>query len=266
MIIIISMNQLVITAVAGPAGIGKTTWIRQQIATESLPVVYFSPGTGNVPIDQACIAAEFPQVKTLSDTQKSLLTKHLINGGVAYIELGCYLQLDAVNSLLEEFSSRRVCIVPPTIKDSEWQNWADETVEGVSINQQWEQLSIWRLPLQGNVIDPVSLDVFWYQEMTQGAYGKIHRAKGIFDSADGRAFYLDFVAELAETKYEELNLPRWLEGKPQRFSGIEIIGENLDETALLQTLEYSCLPEAAILYYQQQVKDSMSLSAEEETT
>lgn len=260
------MNQPVIRAVAGPAGIGKTTWIRQQIATESLPALYFSPGTGSVPIDQTCISAEFPQVKILSDTQKSLLTKHLINGGVAYIELGCYLKLDAVNSLLEEFPSRRVCIVPPNTKDSEWQNWADETVEGVSINQEWEQLLIWRLSLQGNVIDPVSLDVFWYQEMTQGAYGKIHRAKGIFDIADGRSFYLDFVAELAETKYEELNLPRWLEGKPQRFSGIEIIGKNLDQTALLQTLEDSCLPEAAILYYQQQVKDSMSLSAEEETT
>jgi hypothetical protein len=205
-------------------------------------------------------------VKTLSDAQKSLLTKHLINGGVAYIELGYYLQLDALNSLLEAFPSRRVCIVPPNTKDSEWQNWADETVEGVSINQQWEQLSIWRLPLQGNVIDPGSLDVFWYQEMTEGAYGKIHRAKGIFDIADGRSFCLDFVAELAETKYEELNLPLWLEGKPQRFSGIEIIGENLDETSLLQTLEDSCLSEAVILYYQQQVKDSMSLSAEEETT
>lgn len=260
------MNQPVIMAVAGRAGVGKTTWIRQQIATESLQVLYFSPGTGSVPIDQTCISAEFPQVKTLSDTQQSLLTEHLINGGVAYIELGYYLQLDALNSLLEAFPSRRVCIVPPNTKDKEWQNWADEIVEGVSINQQGEKLSIWRLPLQGNVIDPGSLDVFWYQEMTQGAYGKIHRAKGIFDIADGRSFYLDFVAELAETQYEELNLPRWLEGKPQRFSGIEIIGENLDETSLLQTLEDSCLPEAVILYYQQQVKDSMSLSAEEERT
>ncbi|CAD5969889.1 GTP-binding protein [Planktothrix agardhii] len=260
------MNQPVIMAVAGRAGVGKTTWIRQQIATESLPVLYFSPGTGSVPIDQTCISAEFPQVKTLNDAKKSLLTKHLINGSVAYIELGYYLQLDALNSLLEAFPSRRVCIVPPNTKDSEWQNWADETVEGVSINQQGEQLSIWRLPLQGNVIDPGSLDVFWYQEMTEGAYGKIHRAKGIFDIADGRSFYLDFVAELAETKYEELNLPLWLKGKPQRFSGIEIIGENLDETSLLQTLEDSCLSEAVILYYQQQVKDSMSLSAEEETT
>ena len=94
------MNQPVIMAVAGRAGVGKTTWIRQQIATESLPVLYFSPGTGSVPIDQTCISAEFPQVKTLSDAQKSLLTKHLINGGVAYIELGYYLQLDALNSLL----------------------------------------------------------------------------------------------------------------------------------------------------------------------
>ncbi|PSB47750.1 GTPase, G3E family protein, partial [filamentous cyanobacterium Phorm 6] len=109
-----------------------------------------------------------------------------------------------------------------------------------------------------------SLDLFWYEEMTQGAYGKIHRAKGIFDIADGRSFYFDFAAEFKETAHEELPLPRWLEGRPQRFSGIEIVGENLNETALGQTLEDCCLPETIMLNYQQQVKQSL-LSAEETT-
>ncbi|PSB51837.1 GTPase, G3E family protein, partial [filamentous cyanobacterium Phorm 6] len=50
------MSHPTITAVAGPPGSGKTTWIRQQLAAETLPVLYLCPGTGNVPIDQTCIA------------------------------------------------------------------------------------------------------------------------------------------------------------------------------------------------------------------
>ena len=66
------MSQPTITAVAGPPGSGKTTWIRQQLAAETAPILYFSPRTGNVPIDQTCIAAEFPQIKTLTDGEESL--------------------------------------------------------------------------------------------------------------------------------------------------------------------------------------------------
>jgi flagellar biosynthesis GTPase FlhF len=38
-------------AIAGATGIGKTAWIRQQIAKTSEPVVYFYPNAGNVAID-----------------------------------------------------------------------------------------------------------------------------------------------------------------------------------------------------------------------
>ncbi|MEG4446349.1 hypothetical protein QUB47_31550 [Microcoleus sp. AT9_B5] len=65
-------------------------------------------------------------------------------------------------------------------------------VEGIAVSGEPEKLSIWRSPASGQVLDPASLDLFWYQEMTQGAYGKVHRAKGIFDIADGRSFYFDF--------------------------------------------------------------------------
>jgi hypothetical protein len=64
-------------AVAGPPGNGKTTWIRQQLAAETFPVLYLCPGTGNVPIDQTCIAAEFPQITILTDGEASQLAKHL---------------------------------------------------------------------------------------------------------------------------------------------------------------------------------------------
>ncbi|MCC3404316.1 MAG: GTP-binding protein [Microcoleus sp. PH2017_10_PVI_O_A] len=256
------MSQPTITAVAGPPGSGKTTWIRQQLAAETAPVLYFSPGSGNVPIDQTCIAAGFPQIKTLTDGEESLLAKHLANGVSAYIELGFHLQLTTLENLLQSFPSRRIGVVPPEIKDTEWHKWADVIVEGIAVSGEADKLSIWRSPTKGQVLDPASLDMFWYQEMTQGAYGKVHRAKGIFDIADGRSFYFDFAAAFQETAHEELPLPRWLEGRPQRFSGIEIVGENLDETALGQTLEDCCLSETIMLNYQQQVKQSLSLGEE----
>ena len=61
------MSLPIITVVAGLSGSGKTTWICQQI--RDVPsvekVIYFCPGTGNVPIDQTKIATEFPNIKTI---------------------------------------------------------------------------------------------------------------------------------------------------------------------------------------------------------
>jgi hypothetical protein len=50
--------------------------------------------------------------------------------------------------------------------------------------------------------------------------------------ADGRAFYFDFVAGIPDSTYTELTVPRWLEGRPQRFSGIEVVGIELDKDAI----------------------------------
>ncbi len=59
------MSVPIITIVADPAGCGKTTWICQRMSNtaSSENVIYFSPGTGNVPIDQIRVAAEFPELK-----------------------------------------------------------------------------------------------------------------------------------------------------------------------------------------------------------
>ncbi|MEG5140386.1 hypothetical protein QUB52_25625 [Microcoleus sp. A6-C6] len=46
--------------------------------------LYLCPATGNVPIDLSRIAAEFPQIKTLTDSEESLLAKHLKNSVSAY--------------------------------------------------------------------------------------------------------------------------------------------------------------------------------------
>jgi G3E family GTPase len=105
----------------------------------------------------------------------------------------------------------------------------------------------------GQVIDENSLEDFWY-EITHGAYGEVIRAKGIFDVNDGRSIYCDFVAGVPQTGFLELDLPRYLEGRPQRFSGLEISGKNLDEPALKSTLSDCCLSDYLISQYQQQVK------------
>jgi G3E family GTPase len=90
----------------------------------------------------------------------------------------------------------------------------------------------------------------------------VQRAKGIFDLADGRAFHFNFVAGLPQTETTELKLPRWLKGRPDRFSGIEVVGENLDQSAIAQALEDCCLEDRAIAYYQQQIRDSLAPGAE----
>lgn len=252
----------VITAVVGPPGIGKTTWIRQQLASSAQPAVYFSPGNTAVPIDQTALAADLTTIQTLSDGQESELIKNLAAGTSTYIELGFHLDLEAMNPLLDAVFSRRVAIVPPGTKDSQWHQWASEIVEGIAVETSVEKAQLWRANTSGQVIDLASLNVFWY-ELTEGAYGKVYRAKGIFDGVDGRAFYFDFVVGIPESVFSELNVYRWLEGRPQRFSGIEVLGIELDEKAIAQTLKDFCLDDSAIAYYQKQIKEQSLENSEE---
>ncbi|MFN6517087.1 MAG: GTP-binding protein [Nostoc sp. CreGUA01] len=249
------MNVPIITVVASPAGCGKTTWICQQMqnTASSKNIIYFSPGTGNVPIDQTKLAADFSEVKVFSDGQEVEFFNQLVVAEVVYIELGFYLELSAIQPILDNLSYQAIAILPPHLKDSEYHQWADKIITGANVNTNIEQTQLWRATSIGQVIDEDSLQELWY-EITHNAYGEIARAKGIFDVADGRSLYADFVAGIPTTDFLELDLPRHLEGRPQRFSGIEILGKSLDESAIKQTLEDCYLSEIAIAQYQQQVK------------
>lgn len=245
------MTPAVITAVAGPPGAGKTTWIRQQLAEAPATGLYLCLAD-DVSIDRTYIAIECPQVQTLTAERKSQLLSQLNTGDRAYIELGFHLDLTTIDRLLD-LNCRRVAIVPPGITDSEWHNWADEIVVGAPAQTVVASPQLWRSLLQGHVIDFNSLEVFWY-ELSQGAYGKATRAKGIFDITDGQSVYGDFAIGLPSRDFVPLNLPRWLEGRPQRFSGLEVWGQNLDEAAIASSLKDCCLSSAEIHYYQQQIK------------
>ncbi|MBW4554696.1 MAG: GTP-binding protein [Trichormus sp. ATA11-4-KO1] len=249
------MSVPIITVVAGPAGCGKTTWICQQIGNTASAenLIYVSPGIGNVPIDQIRLTAEFPEVKVVSDGEEVKFFSQLTGAEIVYVELGFYLELDAIPQVLKNLPYQAIAVLPPHLKESEYHAWAGKIVKGADIDTNIVHPQLWRVPTSGQVIDEESLHEFWY-ELTHGAYGKVSRAKGIFDVADGRSLYADFVAGVPTTDFLELDFPRYLEGRPQRFSGLEVLGQNLDESAMKQTLQDCYLSDAVLSQYQEQVK------------
>ncbi len=249
------MNKPLIVAVAGAAGVGKTTWITQQLSQANNSLGYFCPKAEATPIDSVHLLTEFPQLTVFTDRQADKL-HHPDTNATIYIEIGFHLTLTTAESLLAGLDARKVAIVPPTMLhlETEWHQWADVVEAGQSVSTT-EPKDLWRSDLSYQVIDPASIDTLW-AELTQGAYGLVQRAKGIFDLSDGRSFYFDFVAG-HKNRYRELNLPLWLDGRPSRFSGLEVIGVSLDRQSIGDTLAECCLSDEAIAYYQTQIKENM---------
>ncbi len=246
-----------ITLVAGAAGAGKTTWIQQQLLQASA-AIYLCPSTDAMAIDATYLATEIPSLTQLSDRQWPELLSRVAAGQPAYIELGSHLDLQSLALPIDLDLCQRVALLPPDAEQTEWQAWAERIIPGAPVSLELPP-DIWQSPLRGQVLDSASLNSFWY-ELTQGAYGSVQRAKGIFEVEDGRAVYYSFVAGLAEQSYSDLKLPRWTEGRPERFSGIEVWGE-LAQAELAQTLEDCCLADPVIDHYQQQLKAMLAESA-----
>ena len=259
------MQPLTIILVAGLAGAGKTTWIRQQIERSSRSVAYLSLGSQSAPIDATWLAAELPHLMVLSDEQWVDFVATSSHDKVLYIELG--FQIDLASLVLPQVlidqhpnappKCHRVVVLPSGAESADWDNWANQIVRGVGSPMTLQTPHLWRSLLTGQVFDPASLNTFWY-ELTHGAYGKVQRTKGIFELIDGRSFYFDFAIGLPDSVYAEMPLPRWLKGRPDRMSGIEILGENLETSTIVQTLKDCCLEDSAIAYYQQQLQPSSS--------
>lgn len=126
------MSQPTVIAVAGVAGVGKTTWLRQQLAQAAGELFYFCPGAGAVPIDATCVGVEFPNLTVLVEGQESQLWQ-LPERATIYIELGAHLDLASLSPLLDVLTAKRVAIVSPAAPQANWQDWADIIVEGANL-------------------------------------------------------------------------------------------------------------------------------------
>jgi len=253
------MTAPTVIVVAGPSGSGKTTWITQTLKEHAETCFYLYPGLGEMPVDLARIGYCYPWVQVLPESQIPLL-QVLPKEVVVFLEIGFHLDLQL--PVLSALSYHRVAVLPPGCPQSEWHEWADEIIPGnaIAAPDPANLPQLWCTALTGQVFDPPSLDEVLI-EITEGAYGNVHRLKGIFELPDGRAFYIDFVQGLEGIEYRELPIPRWLEGRPDRPSGIEVVGWQLDQTAIAQALLDGYLSAAAIDHYQQQYK---TLNLEEE--
>ena len=246
-----------LTVVAGPPGIGKTTWISQFLSAADTRLGYLYPGAGAEAVDRLRIGYRFPQVSVLEENTAPVLLRDLPESGQVYVELGFHIDLATLSGL----PCHRVAVVPPHMAESEWHSWADQVVTGnkIEIPPADRLPSLWRAPLTGQVFDPPSLDELLI-ELTGGAYGQVIRLKGIFELPDGRAFYVDFVEGIPGLEYTELKLPRWLEGRPSRLSSLEVVGYDLRQTQIKETLLVACLSDEILAQYQLQYRQQYDQS------
>lgn len=262
----------VLVLVAGTPGSGKTTWIRSQIES-SHPAYFIHIGAEDFPLDAVLLAQSCEHLQVLTDLSSlavldspmldsTVLDSAVLDSAVLYVECGYPIE---VQSLLfpDDVVVRRIAVLSPdaSMQDpmQDWETWADERVVGLKTPIAPPQL--WRLKLSGQILETASLEIFW-QELCLGAYGVVDRAKGIFEVSEGIPLLADYIRgnETQGRKIiemTELNLPRNLEGRPDRFSGIEVLGSDLDTGAIVETLKLCFLKDDQVVAYQAQVRSAL---------
>lgn len=257
-----------LTVVAGALGAGKTRWIWEQMTeqasleqTRPEPLLYISPLT--VGVDAFRLLLDVPQLQIEADLSKAV---QAAESKTIYLELGHSLSLEL--PALDEVTHRKVAVVDAHASNrAGWELWADELIESTVLSPTNTSTNadiptdVWQASLRGQVFDPASLQTFW-QELVQGAYGQMLRAKVVLELADGQAIYIDHLPH-QETTYQDLPLPQWLDGRPQRFSGIEMVGQGLDKGAIAATLKDCCLTDATLAAHQEALKQSQVYSPSE---
>ncbi|MEO0854598.1 MAG: GTP-binding protein, partial [Cyanobacteria bacterium J06648_11] len=253
------MSDSSIVVVAGPSGSGKTAWIVQCLTEATQPALYVSVDGEAISVELAYIGYRFPKVRLANASGLPQVLKALSEPTAVYVEVGFAEDVRALD--LGGLPCRRVAILPPSLHHSVWHDWADEIVLGndVAIFEPDKMPEVWTMSLTGQVFDAPSLDEITI-ELTGGAYGKVHRMKALVELPDGRLFHLDFVDGMPGIEYGEPRVPQWLEGRPQRFSGIEVVGWNLEGDTIARTIGDGCLSTEAIAHYQLQYKSQRSSS------
>ncbi len=263
-ILIFFRSYFMIVAVSGPPGVGKTHWIARHLRQHKPQnPCYLNPQTETLPLDATWLGTEFPTLQMLPPGQFAQLLA--LFEGIVYLELPWYLDLGGIEPLLQRAECDRIAILPPHSPETPWHNWADQIHAGnpltLSPDFHHHPPQVHRTQLNGKVLDFNSLAVFWY-ELLQGAYGEVIRAKGILEIASGEAVYGDFVRGRMNDEFPALDWPQWLQGRPQRLSGLEICGDGLQREAIIQTLEDCCLSDEQLHHYQQQIRASLDREPE----
>ncbi len=252
-------DSTVLVLVAGTPGSGKTTWIRSQIESRqsgpnpSSAAYFIQLGAEDFPLDAVLLAQSCERLQVLA------VLSEFPDSGTLYVE--CAYPID-VQSLLfpEDWTVRRIAVLSPDAPTQDWETWADERAVG-SKKAPIAPPQLWRLKLSGQILETASLEIFW-QELCLGAYGRVDRAKGIFEVSEGIPLLADY-SQARETQgretleMTELNLPRNLEGRPDRFSGIEVLGSELDTGAIVETLKLCFLKDDQVVAYQAQVRSAL---------
>ncbi len=250
-----------LTVVAGSLGAGKTHWIQEQMTAQadSKALLYINPLT--VGVDAYRLLLDVPHLQVEADLSKAV---QVAESKAIYLELGHALSLEL--PLLDEVGHRKVAVINAhSSTRAGWELWADEVVVSTVLSSADisadANTDVWQASLRGQVFDPASLHTFW-QELVQGAYGQMMRTKAVLELADGQSIYIDHLPQ-QETTYQDLPLPIWLDGRPQRFSGIEMVGQGLDKEAIAATLQDCCLTDATLASHQAALKQSQAYSHQE---
>lgn len=267
-----------ITAVAGAPGAGKTAWIAQQIEwqLEQLPdsgtgPLYCPLGGVGVPLDAVFLASQMRGLEVLPVAEFSSLVAALMAGRSLFVEVHNTVALESLDllanlrlALSESAGSsleiERVGIVPEGWHSGELEAWSDRLLPSpVSFPARApsetpsESSQVWSLDLTGQVFDPPSLDLLW-QELVGGAYGQVQRAKGLLCLADGSGFFFSFVSgsdgSKSPSRYTQLPLKPFLEGRPEYPSGLEVVGQALEAEQIFNTVQDCLLSDALLQQFQ----------------
>lgn len=252
---------LQVTWVAGAAAAGKTTWIRDHIRTFTGTCGYCayraaSQDSLTHKIDATYLSYVCPNIQILSTvphiTDLPTLENH-------FEQLFIEVDSDIDRSALPELPVDRVEHVLLQAENSPAvPGWVTQPVVGHRLADQDTQQNLsWNtLDLTGEILDPPSLAVVW-TELTQGGYGKVQRAKALFETIEGYPLHFNFVAGCSQADYEELEIARNLKGRPKRFSGLAVLGP-VHLTLLQQSLKDASLDDRLIEYYQAQINPMLA--------
>jgi len=251
---------MMIKIIVGSFGVGKTHWIKEDLANHNQNSYYISPKTESFPFDGALLQSYYPDLSIVNTQNLSELISSGRENNI-YIEIPEYIDIFSNQSFLDNLEAEKIAIVSPLEDRKKWENLVDKIIINDKLNNSQQSFSLANLQihqagLTQEVLDFASLETFW-QELVAGAYGDILRVKGIFNIMDGQCIYRDYVHNGLNLDFQPLQIPLSLEGRPTHFSGLEIIGANLEKQAIVDNISYFCLPDDAVQFYQQQVKESL---------